>query len=426
MPGAPLPGRGPGGRRGAARAPPGAARGGRAGGRTGAGAGAGGAPGPARGRPGDAKAAVPEPEALAQAIMGGAAGPSSSAPTSSSQRGAGGAPAPGRRGAAAAGSAPGPAPAPEPSLPPPPPPPPPPGGEARARGEAARLLEAVAGGTVDPGDALPALEASLAALGGWRQVGDFARADVARGAAGGLPEAVFAAGKTPEQTARILRELARVQPRALATRVDPAAAAAVAAIEPAVEYHAEASCLTLEGRGRELDGAARARLAIVSAGTADRCVAAECLLTARWLGFRAELTADVGVAGLHRLLSALEPVRAADAVIVVAGMDCALPSVVAGLVAAPVVAVPTSTGYGAALGGVAALGAALNSCAAGMGVVNIDNGFGGAMLAARILKPLAAERARAERAEAAAARGAGAGGEGGGGAAGGGEPQRRG
>ncbi len=196
----------------------------------------------------------------------------------------------------------------------------------------------------------------------------------------GAPETVFAQGKTPTQCADAAAGLAAAHHRVFVTRADEAAAAAVQARLPGTRWHPEAGCLIWREREPERHG----RVLVVSAGTSDRPVAEEAALTADFLGAEVERIADVGVAGLPRLLAHLERFRSADCLVAVAGMEGALPSVLAGLVAAPVLAVPTSVGYGASYGGLAALLAMLNSCAPGVAVLNVDNGFGAGFLAARI------------------------------------------
>lgn len=205
--------------------------------------------------------------------------------------------------------------------------------------------------------------------------------DVEREARCGVPEVIFAAGKTASQTTEIARAALEHHGRFLATRVPFDAASALVAAIPGAVHHERARCVTADTRKNVL---ARGYVLVVSAGTSDEPVAEEALITARFVGARAELLRDVGVAGLHRLLAHRETLASADALVVVAGMEGALPSVVAGLVDVPIVAVPTSVGYGASFGGIAALLAMLNSCAAGVTVVNIDNGFGAGFASARI------------------------------------------
>ena len=204
----------------------------------------------------------------------------------------------------------------------------------------------------------------------------------------GVPEIVFGAGKTAEQIAGALGELARRAGGAIATRVDPGKAAALRARVPEVVFHELARIATL--------GAPRARPAaapvtVVCAGTSDLPVAEEAALIAEFLGAPVIRVSDVGVAGVHRLLAQLDTIRGGAVVIAVAGMEAALPSVLGGLVDRPLIAVPTSVGYGVSLDGLVALGAMLASCALGITVVNIDNGVGAAVAAVRIAR-LAAQR----------------------------------
>ncbi|GAA0514012.1 1-(5-phosphoribosyl)-5-amino-4-imidazole-carboxylate carboxylase [Saccharopolyspora subtropica] len=216
------------------------------------------------------------------------------------------------------------------------------------------------------------------------RVGDFAALDVDRRHRTGVCEVVFGAGKTAEQTLRLLRELRendRTGP-ALATRCSDEVLQAAPEAFPGEPVGVDATARTVTV-GDLPPPAGNA--VVVTAGTSDLPVARECLVTLSVLGVGAQVIADVGVAGLHRLLSRLDELRAADCVVVVAGMDGALPSVVAGLVPAPVVGVPTSVGYGVAAGGSAAATAMLSSCSPGLVVVNIDNGFGAAVHVAKIM-----------------------------------------
>jgi NCAIR mutase (PurE)-related protein len=208
----------------------------------------------------------------------------------------------------------------------------------------------------------------------------FAKIDHHRTLRGGAPEAVFCPGKTPEQVVAIVTRLAAVQPNILATRADTAVAAAVAAAGLAHRYHAEARLIVV--RPEAVDGVGL--VAVVSAGTADLPVAEEAALVAEALGNRVERVYDCGVAGLHRLLGHHHVLAEANVIVAVAGMEGALPSVVGGLVDRPVIAVPTSVGYGTSFGGLTALLAMLNSCAPGVSVVNIDNGYGAAHQASQI------------------------------------------
>jgi pyridinium-3,5-biscarboxylic acid mononucleotide synthase len=237
------------------------------------------------------------------------------------------------------------------------------------------LLEAVKKGQVSPDQAAEQLLP-------YEDLG-FAKVDLHRAARRGFPEAVFGAGKTPEQIAAIVDTIARRGQNVIVTRTTAEVHRRVLASHPAAAFHESARCLTVEVKTVP---ALPGRLAVVSAGTSDMPVAEEAAITAAFYGATVDRIHDVGVAGLHRLLDRAETIRQARVVIVAAGMEGALPSVVAGLVAAPVVAVPTSVGYGASFHGLAALLAMLNSCASGVAVVNIDNGFGAAHLACQILR----------------------------------------
>ncbi len=205
--------------------------------------------------------------------------------------------------------------------------------------------------------------------------------DVHREQRCGAPEVIFAEGKTPRQVVEIAQAALEHHGRVLATRCTAPTVAALRAEIPAAVHHERARCVVVgPPQARE----PRGQVLVVSAGTADGPVAEEALVTARFLGADARELCDVGVAGIHRLLAHEEALRGADALVVVAGMEGALPSVVGGLVDVPVIAVPTSVGYGASFGGLAALLTMLNTCAAGVTVVNIDNGFGAGYAAARI------------------------------------------
>jgi hypothetical protein len=211
----------------------------------------------------------------------------------------------------------------------------------------------------------------------------FAKVDHHRALRRGFPEAVFGLGKSPEQTAAIVDRIVGQGQNVLVTRTGSHVHEMVKGRHPAAVWHAEARCVSVTVKAPEsLDG----RVAVVCAGTSDVPVAEEAAVTAEVHGARVDRIHDVGVAGLHRLLDRADTLRAASVVIVAAGMEGALPSVVGGLVDAPVVAVPTSVGYGASFQGLAALLAMLNSCASGVGVVNIDNGFGAAYLACLMLR----------------------------------------
>lgn len=198
----------------------------------------------------------------------------------------------------------------------------------------------------------------------------------------GMPEMLFGEGKTAEQIVAIMTAMVGNGSNILATRVDPEKARLVQLSFSECCYHGAARCLTLEQHETAITG--RGTVLVVSAGTSDLPVAEEAVVTVRFLGNRVEQLHDVGVAGLHRLLAKTEQLAAAAVIIVVAGMEGALPSVVGGLVDKPVIAVPTSVGYGASFGGIAALLGMLNSCASGVTVVNIDNGFGAACAAHQI------------------------------------------
>ena len=208
-----------------------------------------------------------------------------------------------------------------------------------------------------------------------------ARLDTQRELRCGFPEVVFGAGKEPGELVDIARTLVARHGRLLVTRADEASLAALRAGMRDCQIHARARCASVNAPEA---GTGVGHVLVLSAGTADAPVAEEAELTARMLGARTECVQDVGVAGLHRLLAHSERLRSARVLVVVAGMEGALPSVVGGLVDRPVIAVPTSVGYGASYGGLAALLAMLNSCAAGVTVVNIDNGFGAGYAAALI------------------------------------------
>jgi pyridinium-3,5-biscarboxylic acid mononucleotide synthase len=195
----------------------------------------------------------------------------------------------------------------------------------------------------------------------------------------GFPEVVFGEGKSSEQIEQIVTALATQGGNVLVTRIDSDKAGRILQSFPAGHYHREARCLTLEQSQVEVRG--RGTILVIAAGTSDIPVAAEAIVTARLLGNQVESLFDVGVAGIHRLFGKKDQIFSAAVLIVVAGMEGALPSVVGGLVNRPVIAVPTSVGYGASFGGIAALLGMLNSCAAGVTVVNIDNGFGAACAA---------------------------------------------
>ncbi len=210
----------------------------------------------------------------------------------------------------------------------------------------------------------------------------FAKVDNHRALRCGLAEVILCDGKTPDRVARIAREILASGANLLATRATPEVFERIRAIEPKARWHEDARCVTVERRKTPL---LKGSILIVTAGTSDIPVAEEARVTAEAMGARVRTLHDVGVAGIHRLLSHRKALDAADVLIVVAGMEGALASVVGGLVRRPVIAVPTSVGYGASFGGLAALLAMLNSCAAGVTVVNIDNGFGAGRAAALAL-----------------------------------------
>lgn len=235
------------------------------------------------------------------------------------------------------------------------------------------LLEAVASGSVPVGEAAARLE-------GFEDLG-YARLDTARAARTGDPEVVYAAGKSPEQVVELLARLRAAHPgrAAVATRLGAEHLAAVhAAHEDVLEDGAAVAVGPLpEPRGT---------VCVVAAGTSDAAVAGEAALVARAFGAGVTRLTDVGVAGIHRLLASVDVLADADCLVVVAGMEGALPSVVGGLVGVPLVAVPTSVGYGASAGGFAALLTMLSSCAPGVVVCNVDNGFGAGVHAARVAR----------------------------------------
>ena len=238
------------------------------------------------------------------------------------------------------------------------------------------LLAQVSVGAVSADDALDLLRTLP-----FEDLG-FAKVDHHRALRTGFPEVIFGAGKTADQIVEIARRLKERAQNVLITRLGPTEAEHVRAAFPEMSYSPHARVATIVQRRPEIVG--RGLVLIVAAGTSDAPVAEEAALTAELLGNQVERVYDVGVSGIHRLFAHREQLRHAAVLIVVAGMEGALPSVVAGLVERPVIAVPTSIGYGASFGGLAALLAMLNSCAAGVLVVNIDNGFGAAVAASLI------------------------------------------
>ena len=245
--------------------------------------------------------------------------------------------------------------------------------------ELSRLMADVRSGAVDAAAAGARIRQALRAAP-FEDLG-FARVDMHRELRQGFPEVILGAGKPPDRIAAIAERIVARGQTLLVTRATPEAYAAVRTIAPAAEYHADARAITLK-QGHVPAG--RGTVLIACAGTSDLPVAEEAAITADVMGNTIDRLYDVGVAGIHRLLREQARLDAARVVIVVAGMEGALPSVVAGLIQVPVIAVPTSIGYGANFGGLAALLGMLNSCANGIAVVNIDNGFGAACMASSI------------------------------------------
>jgi NCAIR mutase (PurE)-related protein len=246
---------------------------------------------------------------------------------------------------------------------------------------ASALLELLS--AVERGSVTPEVAAARLATLPFEDLGH-SRVDHHRSLRGGLPEVIFAAGKTAEQTLEIFASLAADGVDVLATRADAATAEAVLARFPAAKYNGSARAITLR-QGNDAS-ARRGHVAVVCAGTSDIPVAEEAAVTAETFGARVSRFYDVGVAGLHRLLAVRGELETAQAIVVCAGMEGALPSVVGGLVGAPVIAVPTSVGYGASFAGSTALLGMLNSCSPNVTVVNIDNGFGAAYTAVLIAR----------------------------------------
>jgi pyridinium-3,5-biscarboxylic acid mononucleotide synthase len=241
--------------------------------------------------------------------------------------------------------------------------------------EAIQLLEQFRAGGVGRDEVLRSFQAApVADLG-------FAQVDTHRALRKGFPEVIFGAGKTPVQVVKIASTLVAHEQRVLITRITAEHARALRMKFKHAVYHELARCVTIEKKPIPRRAG---RIAVICAGTSDLPVAEEAAITAEIMGNRVERIVDVGVAGLHRILSRLTTIQEANVLVVVAGMEGALPSVVAGLVSKPVIAVPTSIGYGASFGGVAALLGMLNSCGSGVTVVNIDNGFGAGFAASQI------------------------------------------
>ena len=241
-----------------------------------------------------------------------------------------------------------------------------------------QLLQAIATGDVSPETALEKLKHLP-----FESLDEFAKIDHHRQLRTGFPEVIWGADKTPEQIIRIMEAMDRNASVVMATRIEAEVYQRLSAVIPDSVYYPEARICSLS---KPQAPSQQGTISILTAGTADIPVAEEAAITAELCGFEVIRLWDVGVAGIHRLLSNSQVVYDADVLIVVAGMEGALPSVVAGMADCPVIAVPTSVGYGASFGGITPLLTMLNSCAAGIGVVNIDNGFGAAILAGQILR----------------------------------------
>ncbi|MEG4632571.1 nickel pincer cofactor biosynthesis protein LarB [Microcoleus sp. AR_TQ3_B6] len=242
-----------------------------------------------------------------------------------------------------------------------------------------KLLESVAAGDVSPSSALEKLK-----YFDFEQVGDFAKIDHHRTLRTGFPEVIWGPGKTPDQIVEIIEAMRGRNPAVMATRIELEVFEQLQQKIPDLCYYQKARICAISANSPTPQHPGT--VTIISAGTADLPVAEEAAVTAQLCGFQVRRLWDVGVAGIHRLLSNRHVIADADVLIAVAGMEGALASVVAGLADCPVIAVPTSVGYGASFGGIAPLLTMLNSCAAGVGVVNIDNGFGAAILACQILR----------------------------------------
>ncbi len=242
-----------------------------------------------------------------------------------------------------------------------------------------RILEQISKGEMTPEIALEELR-----YFNFESVGDFAKIDHHRQLRTGFPEVIWGSGKTTAQIKEIIQAMLKKSALVMVTRIDLEVASQLQVAVPGLVYYPQARICVLQNEPSSITQPGL--ILIVSAGTADLPAAEEAALTAELCGFRVERLWDVGVAGIHRLLSHQRLLAKADVLIVVAGMDGALPSVVAGMVDSPVIAVPTSIGYGASFGGLAPLLTMLNSCSPGAAVVNIDNGFGAAILAGKILR----------------------------------------
>ncbi len=239
-----------------------------------------------------------------------------------------------------------------------------------------KLIEAISKGNLTLSEAVEQINNASV-----ESVGDFAKIDLDRTRRNGFPEVIFGQGKTPEQVSEIFLHLMEHNKQVMATRVNPEMASYVTSRIDGISYNARARILLFDN---EPDRHKIPGVAVVTAGTSDVPVAEEAALTAELMGNQVNRIFDVGVAGLHRLMRHLPLLKQARVAIVVAGMEGALVSVVGGLLSCPIIAVPTSVGYGASFNGLAALLAMLNSCASGVSVVNIDNGFGAGVIASRI------------------------------------------
>ncbi len=245
-----------------------------------------------------------------------------------------------------------------------------------------KLLNAVATGALSPDSAFEKLKYLE-----YEAVSDFAKIDHHRAVRTGFPEVIWGPGKTPEQIVEIFKAMMPRQKCVMATRIEPSVYTQLQSALPQLRYYPQARICAA---GSSLLAPSRpGQIGLISAGTADLAVAEEAAVTAELCGFAVNRLWDVGVAGIHRLLRNRDAIAQADVLVVVAGMEGALASVVAGLADCPVIAVPTSVGYGASFNGLAPLLTMLNSCSPGIGVVNIDNGFGAAILAGQILRTAA-------------------------------------
>ena len=241
------------------------------------------------------------------------------------------------------------------------------------------LLESIASGNISPDAGLEQIKNLT-----YEPIGEFAKIDHHRALRTGFPEVIWGPGKTPGQIAQIMNVMRQRNPVVMATRIEPEVYVALRSQVRDIRYYESARICAIAPSTVEANYPGN--IGILSAGTADLPVAEEAAVTAELSGFQVQRLWDVGVAGIHRLLDNRHLIASTSVLIVVAGMEGALPSVVAGLANSPVIAVPTSIGYGASFNGLAPLLTMLNSCAAGIGVVNIDNGFGAAVLAGQILR----------------------------------------